>query len=289
MTIFDDICGEVEYDQYSNYIAIWCPFDEHKTKALFVYEDLDKPENERMYYCVSCNKGGKHEYLWKVLTGKNVRTSPSVVKAQKFLPNWKRWEEMYGTIEALVSRAHNNVVIYPRLCAWYLEKRKLMDVYEQCMLGYIDEWMFFPILDQNGKVVDVIVRDSKGRSKYVIHSNDNETPLLYVPNWKRVMQSKLVYIVYGLIDALALEMCGLPVITGSTGKSLSEKRLIQLNKKYAIIPDKDEDGAARKLAMSLGNFTRIIRLPYNELEDCKDPDDIRMKYGLEYLKNLINV
>jgi DNA primase len=162
-----------------------------------------------------------------------------------------------------------------------------MPVYELCKLGYMDEWLFLPIFDPQGKVIDVIVRDTKGRSKYVIHPNNEETPLLYVPNWKRVMESKLVYIVYGLIDALALEMSGLPAISGSTGKSLSEKRLIQLNKKWVIIPDKNEDGAARNLAKSLGNFTRIIRLPYED--DVKDPDGIRMKYGLEHLKTLINL
>jgi hypothetical protein len=102
------------------------------------------------------------------------------------------------------------------------------------------------------------------------------------------MGSKLVYIVYGLIDALALEMCGLPVITGSTGKSLSEKRLIQLNKRYLIVPDRGEEDAARKLAKSLGNFTHIIRLPWSELgDDVKDTDDVRMKFGLEYLNNLL--
>ena len=151
----------------------------------------------------------------------------------------------------------------------------------------MDTWLFFPIFDPQGKVIDVIVRDTSGHAKYVVHKNDEETPLLYVPSWKRVMESKLVYIVYGLIDALALEMCGLPAISGSTGKSLSSKRLIQLNKKYVIIPDKNEDGAARNLAKSLGNFTHIIRLPYED--DTKDCDDIRMKYGIEHLKTLINL
>jgi hypothetical protein len=142
-----------------------------------------------------------------------------------------------------------------------------------------------PHIAPNGKVVDLIVRDTKGRSKYIIHPNQEETPLLYVPSWERVMSSKVIYITYGIIDALSLELCELPVITGSTGKSLSSSRLIQLNKKWIIIPDKGEEEAARKLAKSLANFTHIMRLPYDD--DCKDPDDIRMKYGKEYLKNLI--
>lgn len=285
MSVYEDILEIIEYTPYSNYVATWCPFDEHKSMAMFIYEDDDKADGEGRYYCVSCNKGNTHAYLYKFLTGKSVAVVPGAKKVQKFLPSWRRWEERYGSIEALVQKAHENVTNFPTTHAWYLKKRDLMPMYEKCKLGYIEDWLLFPILDPQGKVLDVIARDSKGRSKYVIHSNDEDTPLLYVPNWDRVMSSKQVFIVYGLIDAIALEMCGLPVITGSTGKSLSNKRLIQLNKKYVIVPDDGEYDAARKLAMSLGNFTRVIRLPYEE--DVKDPDGIRMKYGLDHLKNLI--
>lgn len=254
---------------------------------MFVYADLDKPEGKGRFYCSGCGWSGTHEYLWKVLTGRNTTTTASTKKEQKFLPNWRRWNEQYGSIEALVRSANENVHKFPDTHAWYFKKRNLMPLVDKCLLGYKEEWALFPILGADGKVIDVIARDSKGRSKYIIHPNDEETPLLYVPSWKRVMDTKLVYIVYGVVDALALELCGLPCITGSTGKSLSDKRLVQLNKKYAIIPDKGEDTAARKLAMSLGNFTRIIRLPYND--DCKDPDDIRMRHGVDELKRLITL
>ena len=286
MTIYNDIQERVENSPYSDYFSIWCPFDEHATQALLVHEDLDKPEGEGRFNCLSCGKGGTHKYLWKVLTGSNASVSVSVANKQKFLPMWAKWEKKFGSIEELVQHAHENVYRFPNF-DWYIKKRQLESMYKPCKLGYMDEWLFLPIFDQQGKVIDVIVRDTKGRSKYIIHSNEEETPLLFVPNWRRVMESKLVYIVYGLIDALALEMCGLPVITGSTGKSLSEKRLIQLNKKWVIIPDAGEDGAARKLAKSLANFTHILRLPYED--DVKDPDSLRMKYGLDKLKSLIEL
>ena len=285
MSLYDDIQELVDNTPYVGYFSMWCPFDEHATQALLVHEDLDKDEGRGRFHCLSCGKSGTHSYLWKIVTGTNAKVGVSVRKEQKFLPQWAKWERQYGNIEDLVHKAHEMVTTHSSTHAWYLKKRGLMDVYESCMLGYLDDWIFFPILDSQGKIVDVIVRDSKGRSKYIIHSNEEETPLLYVPNWKRVMSSKLVYIVYGLVDALALELCGLPVITGSTGKSLSNKRLIQLNKKWCIIPDEGEDTAARKLAMSLGNFTRIKRLPY--LDGEKDPDNIRMNRGLDVLKQLV--
>ena len=284
MSIYEDILEIIEYNPYSNYVSTMCPFDDHDSPALLIYADEDKPDGEGRYYCLSCSKGGTHAHLYKFLTGKSVAVIPGI-KKQKFQPHWKRWEERYGSIEALVQKAHDNVINHPTTHAWYLRKRDLMPMYEKCQLGYIEDWLIIPILDPQGEVLDVIARDSKGRSKYIIHSNDEDTPLLFVPNWSRVMQSKTVFIVYGLIDAIALEMCQLPVITGSTGKSLSNKRLIQLNKKYVIVPDDGEYDAARKLAMSLGNFTRVIRLPYEE--DVKDPDSFRMKYGLYHLKELL--
>ena len=285
MSLYEDIKELVENDPYSGYFSMMCPWDEHAAPALLVHEDLDKPEEERTCHCLSCGKTWRHTTLWKKLTGNTVAVIPGARKSQKFLPNWKRWEERYGSIENLVQKAHNNVTIFPNTHAWYLVKRQLMPVYKLAKLGYLDEWLLFPIFDPQGKVLDVIARDTKGRSKYVIHANDEDTPLLYVPNWDRVMSSKTIYIVYGLIDALALEMCEIPCITGSTGQSLSYKRLIALNKKYAIIPDRDEDTSARKLAKSLGNFTHIIRLPYED--EIKDPDGLRMKYGLPHLKSLI--
>jgi hypothetical protein len=287
LSLYEEIQDRMDrVSVYSNYFACDCIFDTHEKPALFVYEDEDKPEGEGRYYCVSCGKGGTHKYLWKKLTGVEAKVSLPGKQEQKFLPHWKKWEERFGSIENLVQYAHENVYRHPNF-DWYINKRQLMTVYKSCKLGYMDEWLFFPIFDPQGKVIDVIVRDTKGRSKYIIHPNNEETPLLYVPSWARVMSSKVIYIVYGLIDALALEMCGLPVITGSTGKSLSNKRLVQLNKKYVIIPDKGEEEAARQLAKSLGNFTHIIRLPYED--DTKDCDDIRMKYGLDHLKTLINL
>jgi hypothetical protein len=253
-----------------------------------VYEDAEKPEGQGRFYCSGCGKSGSHAHLWKHLTGSNAKVSVSIQNNQpKFLPKWAKWQGQYGSIENLAKEAHNNIQRFPDTHAWYIRKRGLLSIADKALLGMKDGWATFPIFDQQGKVIDIICRNTQkvGEARYVVHPNDEETPLLYVPNWKRVMESKLVYIVYGIIDALSLEMCDLPVITGSTGKSLSYKRLISLNKKYAIIPDEHEDIAARNLSKSLGNFTHVIRLPYED--DVKDPDGIRMKYGLDHLKNLI--
>ena len=281
--IYEDLQDRLDdVHLYSNYFYCLCPFHEDTRPSFAVYEDADKPEGKGRFYCNGCMKSGTHEYLYKHLTGGNAVVHNLTKPVQKFLPRWAKWQEWFGSLENLVEFAHKNISKTD-----YLKKRVLEKVYEPCKLGFYQDWLFFPIFDQQGKVIDVIVRDTLGRegTKYIIHPNEEETPLLYVPNWKRVTQSPLVYIVYGIIDALALELCGLPVITGSTGQSLSSKRLLGLGKQYVIIPDKGEERAATRLAKELGNFTEVRRLRYDE--DCKDPDEVRQKHSLDYLRHLI--
>ena len=82
MSLFEDIQERVgEFSAYSNYFAMWCPYDDHKSMALFVYEDEDKPEDRRWFRCVSCGENGSHQKLWKKLTGQTVATIPGAAGA----------------------------------------------------------------------------------------------------------------------------------------------------------------------------------------------------------------
>lgn len=289
MSIYTDLCDALEGHLYDGYFYCVCPHPDHSDSrpSMSVWEDADKPEGLGRFKCSACGYRGTHNQLWKLIKGGSEVRLPSLRKEQKFLPRWAEWQKYFGNVENLAEFAHQNVKAHSGY-DWYFKKRKVMELYEPCMLGMKDSWAMFPIFDPAGKVIDILCRNTQkfGDSKYVVHpDNQRESPYLYVPNWKRVTQSQLVYIVYGIIDALALELSGLPVITGSTGKALSNKRLIQLNKKWCIIPDRHEEGAARELANSLGRFTKVLRLPFNE--DEKDPDDVRMKRGNETLRNLI--
>lgn len=289
MSIYDELFELIGVHKYSNYFSCRCvnPKHEDSSPSMFVYEDLDKPEGKGFFRCSGCTYKGTHEQLMRAVKGKSHNfKSGSIRKEQSFLPNWSKWQKLYGNIEDLVHSAHTNL-LKMELFQPYFKRRELMDMIKPLHLGYKDGWALFPIFDPSGKIVDVLCRSTLkiGTSKYVIHPNNEETPLLYVPNWKRVDSASTCYIVYGIIDAISLEMAGLPVVTGSTGKSLSNKRLTQLNKKWCIIPDRGEESAARELAKSLGGFTQVMRLPYEDEE--KDPDNIRTSRGVHILKSLI--
>jgi hypothetical protein len=287
--IYDDLFDEIGVKRYTNYFSARCQYPDHEdsSPSMLVYADVDKPDGLGRFYCSGCNRGNTHTYLLHLI-GKSGYARKPEHNQQIFQPMWRTWQQQYSSISELAQSAHNIMKVLPsRSRAAYFKQRALLPVVDQCVLGMKEAWATFPIFDQSGKIIDIIVRNTLkvGESKYIIHPNDESTPLLYVPNWKRVLQSDVVYIVYGIVDALALEMCGLPVVTGSTGKSLSNKRLIALNKRWCIIPDRREEEAAYKLAKGLGNFTEVRLIPYQS--DEKDPDDVRMKRGLDTLKSLI--
>jgi hypothetical protein len=154
-------------------------------------------------------------------------------------------------------------------------------------LGFIDGWITFPVFDSRNSLCDIVVRSTSSHSntRYVVHPCVVGTRPLYVPSWKRVNESPLVYVVYGLIDSISLHLAGLPVVTGITGKSLNADLLRPLGKRFVIIPDKGEEQEARLLANKLGWRCTVKQLKYED--GCKDPDDVRKTFGNEYLLNAI--
>lgn len=293
MSLYKDIYDLLERDgrigrRYDHYFSCHCISPDHPdaTPSLLIYEDADKPDGKGRAYCTGCGFSKDHAYVLRMLTHGQINVMPIVSKKQQFLPNWRKWNEKYDNLENLVEAAHQMTVIDPEQ-QWFFRKREIKTMIEPLKLGMLDGWAFFPIFDQQHTVIDIVVRNAyTNKQGYIIHPDkERESPYLYVPNWKRVMDNNLVYIVYGIIDAISLEMCGLPVITGTSGQSLSNKRLMNLGKKYAIIPDRNEEQAAYRLAQSLGYFTKVIRLRWEDGE--KDCDEVRVHRGESVLKSLI--
>lgn len=282
MSLFEKLQEELEdvHLYGGGYFSCRCPNPKHpdNSPSCLVYEDG--------FHCKGCGIGGKLEYLAKLAKVSSIHGIVSVER-QKFLPRWSKWNDVYGDVANLCKTVHQNTMNFEPY-KLYFKKRKIDGLIERCKLGYKDGWALFPIIERDGTIIDAVVRDTLGRgdTKYIIHPDEErETTPIYVPNWRRVDSESTCYIVYGMIDALALELCGLPVITGTSGKFSSNKRLMKLNKKWVIIPDRYEEAEAYKLSQQLGMKSRVKLLKYPP--DCKDPDDIRMKYGLETLKEMI--
>ena len=157
-------------------------------------------------------------------------------------------------------------------------------------LGFLDGYCVFPVYNDQQQVVDIVVRSAstKSTTRYVVApvSVSGLRPL-YCPSWKQLKESSVVYVVFGIIDSIALHLAGLSSISGITGKSLNVELLRPLNKRLIIIPDKGEEREAHILANKIGWKAKVKELDFPEF--TKDTDDIRRTFGNEYLLQSIGV
>lgn len=277
-SLYNSLLERLEGRQYSNYFACYCPFDSHTTPAMLVFED-------GMVKCLSCNKIWSHAQLDKKIGSHFIQTQRNNT-VSKILPQWRRWENEYGSLEGIADAAHRSLKRHPSFQT-YFKKRKIYEYMDEGVLGYLDGWVTFPVYSRSAKIIDIVVRSISvhGDVRYVVKPNEHgDMRPLYCPDWKKVLGSQTIYVVYGIIDAISLHLAGLPVVTGITGKSLSADLLRPLGKRFVIIPDKDEEREARILANKLGWRARVRELDYG---DCKDPDEIRRTFGNQQLLQLI--
>jgi hypothetical protein len=278
MTLYQDLLEKMNGVEYSNYWMGYCPFHPNTdTPALMVHEDGFK--------CKSCLKSGTLKFLAKKV-GHGITTFSTKTA---ILPKWKKWEDRYGDISEIAHHANKSLLRNIQFQG-YFKKRKIDQFIKQGLFGYLDGWNLFPVLDQQSKVIDIVVRANKGKgnTRYVLHPDNTRTnPFLYCPNWNRVISNTTIYIPFGIIDAWTFETLELPCITGTAGKTINPEKLKTLNKNFIIIPDRYEEDAAWNLAGQLGWRCNVRHLKYPD--GCKDPDDIRIKFGNKYLKNFIGV
>lgn len=278
MSLYDSLLEKMDGHAYSGYFMSVCPFHDDHSPSLLVWDGG--------YKCKACGARGSLQKLErKVQFGFRPRNN-----AVSILPRWKKWEQEYGDLEGIAEYAHDNLLRNKKYRRYY-EERQCEKFVEAGRLGFIGGWAVIPVFGRDGRIVDMVVRQTsgKGDTRYVVapahDSGGSIIRPLYVPNWKRVIASDLVYVVYGIFDAISLELCGLPVVTGITGKSLCPDQLIEMRKKFVIVPDHNEEGDAHKLANSIGWRGRVKELQFPD--GAKDPDDIRRKLGNDALREML--
>lgn len=274
-SIYESLLEKMNGREYDHYFAALCPFPhdgrlEH-SPSLMVYQD-------GTFRCMSCHKFGRHEYLAKVVGAKGY--TPQVTRGQIVLPRWRRWAEMYGNLPEIAFAAHRSMKRNRQ--DFYFKKRGLDPFIDLGKFGYLDGWCTFPVFDQRGQVVDIVCRNAQHK-QYVV--SPNETHPIYCPDWSRVVKADTVYVVYGMVDSWAMYAIGLPVVTGTSGKSLSAEQLKPLDRNWIIVPDRYEEKEAYLLAGQLGWRAEVQRVKWPD--GTKDPDDIKMQLGGEVLKQFV--
>lgn len=289
MSLYDSLQEKFESIHiYSGYFSSLCPFHNDSTPSFFVYEESDNKNWE--FKCAACGRHGSLAYLDKYLGSHHRQTLTQSQRKPTVLPRWSRWEHEHGDLEGIAKYAHENLLRYKGYQT-YFKKRGIDEFILAGLLGYLDGWATFPVFGHGGKgIIDIVVRGvrGKGDTRYVVHPDNNigNRPL-YIPNWERLNNAQTVYVVYGIIDAISLELAGLPCVTGISGKSLSADVLKPLGKRYIIVPDLGEEREAYNLANRLGWRAQVKLLQYEG--DTKDPDGVRATFGNQYLLQALGV
>jgi hypothetical protein len=92
---------------------------------------------------MSCGAHGSLTSLYEKVSG---RIAPKKQYHSPAAGIWRKWEHL-GDIVSIALLAHSNLIKNPDL-GDYLKRRKVDDFIKQGMLGYLDGYFTFPIMDE---------------------------------------------------------------------------------------------------------------------------------------------
>jgi hypothetical protein len=262
--------------RYDHYLAVKCIFHEDRSPSLLIYPDR--------YYCKSCDAHGLTSYLLRRLEGGSFRQGDY----ETFHPSlWRNLDEV--DVESIALDGYYYLKRHPDL-GYYFRNRGIPDtVSAQLLLGFLDGYYIFPILDKFRNVQGVIARagpvlqEAKG-IRYIIPPRQN-LDLLYCPDWSLV--ETWAFVPFGIIDAISLSMAGFPAISGTVGHNLSREAFKGLRIHLIFLPDGDhkDDRLASDLACDDWRG-QVLYLKYPD--GMKDCNDLLRKVGLKEFKIMID-
>ena len=255
-----------------------CPFHEDSTPSLGVYETP-----ERHYHCFGCKAHGSWRELWEVLgsPGTVVLAPPDRSDSWYDRPRWGGDTPLAQYAE----RSHLALVSQPHL-HWYIQDRGIEEAIEPASLGWDTGWLTVPVTDDGGEVVGIVGRAYPHIAYKVSMRYDmprKQPPLAYVPDWRLWNEAEIVFILFGVIDAISMVVAGLAAASPTAGKGSFDPRwLDRTDKSVVVIPDRHEDRDAFELARSLDWRGRVYIPEYENKE--KDVNDILVQRGPEGLR-----
>lgn len=269
-----------------NYVRGRCPFGGHidDDPSLVVYGG-DDPH----FHCYGCKKHGSWQELWETLSEEPAEyperlVTETVEHGPWYRPSWYQWEDLSEYVEAAHQRLLHNVHHH-----WYVQERGLFRSIRPYRIGYDEGWLTIPIYLPSGVLDGVVARAypaqaEKAEMRYDMPGNQGR--MMYVPDWKQWREADVVYIVFGILDAISMALAGLPTASPTTGKDSFRPRWVaDAHASVVVVPDRDEDDTANELAVRLPRGGRVHSIQYPD--GCDDPNDILAQYGADKLRELV--
>jgi hypothetical protein len=272
--ILDALSEKLEGKNYGHYLAVLCIFHSDSRPSLMIYEDY--------YNCLSCGAHGTTKSLYKqVCSNTMLLLQP---KKQDYSNPWTRWTRN-DTLGHVLKTSWQTMCSQPSL-GNYLTNRKIDPATQRRLgIGYRDDWFTIPIRDEHRKIVGAVARangeTNTSKSRYVVPHEQN-TELLYAPDWEKVLDQPIVYLVFGILDAVSLDILGHATISTTGGKHLNPEALNSLRKRIVIIPDFGEEPEAQYLAKELGWRGNVMKVDYPD--NLKDVNDLLVHDRLDLLE-----
>lgn len=270
---------------HGHYFSCRCVSPNHDdgNPSMMVYDDYFK--------CLSCHFAGSLQHLDSLVNKGKIKIThiPEASSGEFLSPSWHKWKRKYGSYEDAAQAAYEIAKAMPSLLN-YLKTRSIAEFTKQGKFGWIDNWISFPVMDEEGSIVDWTIRATPKKKvlyRYAVRPRlgRNEKHHLYVPDWKLLNDSPTIYVVFGIIDAWALYKAGYPSCTGISGKSIDSKLFDDIRKKIVVIPDRGEESDGVKLVHSLGWRGKLLIADYPK--NCKDCSDTLTLHGVNKLKEIV--
>lgn len=245
--------------RYERYVAALCPFHNDRSPSLLVYPDG--------FHCTACGVTGSLEYLFQ-------RAALRPAAPEKPRPQYRPDIPLNISNATLARSAHQMLMQSPGLQT-YLCKRGLERAMRPCQLGYWDGWYTVPVTDREGSIVEMVFRSGpwvQSKSGTRFYQRSGQAPTMYVPDWSLLQDQLVLFVTFGLFDAITVSLMGLAAATSTLGKgSFKAEWLGWWDGYVVIVPDLLEEKEARVLSARLGWRGHVLTLPYPE--GCKDPND----------------
>jgi len=264
----------------AGYILMKCVWHDDEKSSLLVYPD-------GWWHCLGeCQTSGPNEWLYAELLSSGSVRRPAADTPRGYSPRVP--SEPDQQLE-FVHTAHQTLKRNSSF-RWYADQRGIGGRVETCELGWHEGWLVIPAYSDKRDLVGIILRSGPQAQKMTglrFTQPTGQRALMYCPDWSLMSRADMIYVVFGMIDALTLSELRLPVVTTTGGaKSFKAKWLEEWRKPIMVVPDAGEEPQAHHLLKNLGWRGRLKKLKYPK--NYSDPNDyIRNSDGDALRKELI--
>lgn len=254
-----DLFGQVIW--HGRYFAVPCPYHDSfpDNPSFLVYPD------GAVCLSASCRKKTSLAAL-----AKHLKHSTAPLAAER--PSAGLYWASLPLPEDLAAQAHQTLYTAPDMGA-YLKERRVSEMIGPCRLGWFQGWYTVPVLTRQRRFGGLVLRAGPSLEKYAGRyvTPPGQRPMLFCPNWALVEKSDYVFVPFGIFDALALAVLGLPAITPTNIQAADPELFADIRKTLVVIPDRGEELVGQRLVSGLDWRGELSPLPtYRGLKDPAD-------------------